>query len=699
MKRIVLLLLIASVALAAPPAAKRTNPFFNRSSLQYQAPPFDRIRDSDYAPALEEGMKRQLAEIDAIANNSEAPTFANTIEALERSGELLTRVSKVFGNLAQSNTNEAIQKVEQDEGPKLAAHNDAITLNPKLFARVKALYDTRETSAPNAEAKHLIERYYRNYVRSGAMLSDADKDKLRALNQEETKLNTDYRAKLLADTDQSAVIVDTLAELDGLSAADVAAAAEAAKERGLKGKWVLTLQNTTQQPPLAYLTNRALRTRLYNASVARGNHGGENDEKAIVARYAQLRAERAKLLGYPTYAAFSLETEMATPEKAMQLMTELAAPATAQARKEAARIQQMIDAEGGGFQLGPQDWDYYAGKVQRAEYDVDESQVKPYFELERVLRDGVFFAAHELYGLSFKERKDLPVYNKDVRVYEVFDADGKSIALYYGDYFARANKSGGAWMDSFVDQSQLLGTHPVVVNVCNFTKPAPGQPALLSFDNVTTIFHEFGHALHGILSNVRYPTFAGVNVARDFGEVPSQFNEHWALEPAVFAHYAKHYQTGAPMPQALVDKIKKASTFNVGYAETEYLASALLDMAWHTLPADAPKQDVEAFEADALKKAGIDLPVVPPRYHTTYFSHIWGNAYAAGYYAYLWSDVIDEDAWAWFQEHGGLKRENGQRFRDLVLSRGGTQDAASLYRAFRGRDPILDPLLVSKGFK
>jgi peptidyl-dipeptidase Dcp len=699
MKRIVLLLLITSFALAAPPAAKRTNPFSHRSSLQYQAPPFDRIRDSDYAPALEEGMKRQLAEIDAIANNSEAPTFANTIEALEKSGELLTRVSKVFSNLAQSNTNEAIQKVEQDEGPKLAAHNDAITLNPKLFARVKALYDTRETSAPNAEAKHLIERYYRNYVRSGAMLSDADKDKLRALNQEETKLNTDYRAKLLADTDQSAVVVDTLAELDGLSAADVAAAAEAAKERGLKGKWVLTLQNTTQQPPLAYLTNRALRTRLYNASVARGNHGGENDEKAIVARYAQLRAERAKLLGYPTYAAFSLETEMATPEKAMQLMTELAAPATAQARKEAARIQQMIDAEGAGFQLGPQDWDYYAGKVQRAEYDVDESQVKPYFELERVLRDGVFFAAHELYGLSFKERKDLPVYNKDVRVYEVFDAGGKSIALYYGDYFARANKSGGAWMDSFVDQSQLLGTHPVVVNVCNFTKPAPGQPALLSFDNVTTIFHEFGHALHGILSNVRYPTFAGVNVARDFGEVPSQFNEHWALEPAVFAHYAKHYQTGAPMPQSLVDKIKKSGTFNVGYAETEYLASALLDMAWHTLPADAPKQDVEVFEADALKKAGIDLPVVPPRYHTTYFSHIWGNAYAAGYYAYLWSDVIDEDAWAWFEEHGGLKRENGQRFRDLVLSRGGTQDAASLYRAFRGRDPILDPLLVSKGFK
>ena len=697
MKRVVLLILIACSSFAAP--AKRANPFFDRSPLQYQTPPFDRIRDSDYAPALEEGMKRQLAEIEGIANNPDAPTFANTIEALERSGVLLTRVSKVFSNLAQSNTNEALQKVEQDEGPKLAAHNDAITLNPKLFARVKALYDTRDTAAPNAEAKYLIERYYRNYVRSGALLSDGDKDKLRALNQEETKLNTDYRAKLLADTDQSAVVVDTLAELDGLSAADIAAAAEAAKERGLKGKWVLTLQNTTQQPPLASLTNRALRTRLFNASIVRCNHGGENDTKAIVARYAQLRAERAKLLGYPTYAAFSLETEMATPEKAMQLMTELAAPATAQARKEAARIQQMIDAEGGGFQLGPQDWDYYAGKVQRAEYDVDEAQVKPYFELDRVLRDGVFFAAHELYGLSFKERKDLPVYNKDVRAFEVFDADGKSIALYYGDYFARANKGGGAWMDSFVDQSSLLGTHPVVVNVTNFTKPAPGPSALLSFADVTTIFHEFGHALHGILSNVRYPTFAGVAVARDFGEVPSQFNEHWELEPAVFAHYAKHYQTGEPMPQALVDKIKKAATFNVGYAETEYLASALLDMAWHTLPADAPKQDVDVFEADALKKFGIDLAVVPPRYHTTYFSHIWGSSYAAGYYAYLWSDVIDEDAWAWFQEHGGLKRENGQRFRDMVLSRGGTQDAATMYRAFRGRDPILDPLLVSKGFK
>jgi len=692
MKRAVLLTLLLTAGLHA-------NPFFSKSALQYEAPPFNRIKDGDFAPALEEGMERQLAEIEKITANPEPPTFANTIEALERSGELLTRVSKVFYNLTRSNTNAALQKVEQLEGPKLAAHSDAITLDPKLFARVKALYDTHAEAAPNAEANRLIERYYRNFVRSGALLSEEEKNKLRALNQEETKLNTDYRAKLLADTAASAVVVDKVEELAGLSASDIAAAAQEAKDRGLTGKWVLALQNTTQQPQLGSLANRALRTRLYEASVQRGNRGGENDVKAIVARYAQLRAERAKLMGYPTYAALSLADEMATPEKALELMKELAAPATAKAREEAARIQKMIDADGGGFQLGPQDWAYYAGRVQHAEYDVDESQVRPYFELDRVLRDGVFFAAHELYGLSFKERRDLPAYHSDVRVFEVFDADGKSLALYYGDYFARSNKEGGAWMDSFVDQSALLGTRPVVVNVCNFQKPAGNQPALLSFDDVTTIFHEFGHALHGILSNVRYPTFTGVNVPRDFGEVPSQFNEHWELHPTVLAHYAKHYRTGAPMPKDLVEKLKKASTFNVGYATTEYLASALLDMAWHTLPADAPQQDPVLFEKNALKKYGIDLPVVPPRYHTMYFSHIWGSSYAAGYYAYLWSDVIDEDAWAWFQEHGGLTRANGQRFRETVLSRGGTLDAAEMYRAFRGGDPTLDPLLRAKGFK
>jgi len=703
MKRALALTLLACACSQAPsPVSTATapaNPFFTPSALQYETPPFDTIRDADYQPALEEGMRRQLAEIDRIANNPAPPTFANTIEALERSGDLLTRVAKVFYNLTRANTSEALQKIEQVEGPKLAAHSDAITLNERLFARVKALYDTREQSAPNAEARYLIEHYYQNYIRSGAQLSDADKDKLRALNQEETKLNTDYRAKLLADTDKSAVVVDSLAELEGLSESDVAAAAEAAKERGLAGKWVLTLQNTTQQPPLAYLRNRQLRERLYAASVARGSHGGENDLRAIISRYAQLRAERAKLLGYPTFAGLSLADQMATPETSMKLMTDLVAPATAKARAEAARIQQMIDADGGGFRLAAYDWDYYAGRVQHDEFDVDESQVRPYFELERVMRDGVFYAAHELYGITFRERRDLPVYHPDVRAYEVFDADGKSIALYFADFFARSNKDGGAWMDSFVDQSALLGTRPVIVNVCNFTKPAPGQPALLSFNNVTTIFHEFGHALHGLLSNVRYPTFSGANVARDFGEVPSQFNEHWSLDPAVLSHYAKHYQTGASMPQDLADKIRKAGTFNLGYATTEYLASALLDMAWHTLPADAPQQDVAAFEDAALKRFGIDLPEVPPRYHTAYFSHIWGSNYAAGYYAYLWSDVIDEDAWAWFKEHGGLTRENGRRFQDMILSRGGTQDPAEMYRAFRGRDPIIDPLLESRGFK
>jgi peptidyl-dipeptidase Dcp len=707
MKRLAPLLLLFSLAChhesatkpeaAAPPAAAE-NPLFAASTLQYEAPPFDRIKDEHYKPALDEGMKRHLAEIETIANNPDAPTFANTIEPMERSGELLTRTAKVFFNLTQSNTNETLQKVETEEGPKLSAHQDAIYLNPKLFARVKALYDARETAAPDAEAKALLEKYHRNFVRAGALLSDDDKKKLSALNQEETRLTNQFRDRILADTDQSAVVVDNLADLDGLSEADIAAAAEAAKEKKLANKWVLSLQNTTQQPALASLKNRALRERLFKASTARGNHGGANDTKEIILRLAALRAERAKLLGFSTYAAFSLDDQMAkNPRTAFQLMTDLSAPVTAKARAEAARIQHVIDAQGGGFQLQPWDWDFYSEQVRKAEYDLDESQVKPYFELEHVLHDGVFFAATQLYGITFKERKDLPVYQPDVRVFEVFDTDGKSMALYYADLFARPNKSGGAWEDSFVDQSALFGRKPVVVNVTNFTKPAPGQPALLSSDNVNTIFHEFGHALHGMLSDVRYPTFTGTSVPRDFGEVPSQFNEHWLLEPAVLANYAKHYQTGAPMPQALVDKIKKSSTFNIGYATGEYLQSALLDMAWHDHAAGATPKNVEAFEREALERYHVAMAQVPPRYHTTYFSHIWGGGYAAGYYAYLWSDVIDEDAWGWFQEHGGLTRANGQRFRDMVLSRGGTMNAAEMYRAFRGRDATVDALRKNKG--
>jgi peptidyl-dipeptidase Dcp len=681
---------------ASSPAA--TNPFFSESSLPYHAPPFDKIKDTDYAPAIEEGMKDQLAEVEKIANDPASPTFANTFETLERSGALLTRVTKVFFNLTQSNTNDALQKIKSDEAPKLAAHSDTIYLNPKLFARVKAVYDKRDALKLDPESNFLVERYYKTFVRSGALLSEADKETLRGLNQEEAKLTTKFEDDILAETNNGAVIIDNKADLDGLSEADVAAAAERAKELKLDGKWVLALQNTTQQPALTFLRNRAVRERLFNASVNRANHGGENDTKAIVARLAQLRAQRAKLLGFPNHATFSLDDQMAkTPQNAEQLLTGIVPAATAKARDEAARMQKLIDDEKGGFTLGPQDWEYYSEKVRKAEYDLDESQIKPYFELEHVLHDGVFFAANKLYGITFKERKDLPVYNPDVRVFEVFDTNGKSLALFYADYFQRANKDGGAWQDSFVDQSNLLGTRPVVVNVCNFTKPSPGQPALVSFDDVTTMFHEFGHALHAMFSNIKYPTLGGVS--RDFVEFPSQFNEHWALDPAVLANYAKHYQTGKPMPQDLVDKIKRSRTFNQGYDVTEYVAAALLDMAWHSLPPDAQQQDVNKFEADALKRYQIDLPQVPPRYHTTYFSHIWDGGYSAGYYAYLWSEVLDDDAYYWFKEHGGLTRANGQRFRELVLSKGGTQDVATTFRNFRGRDPIVEPLLEERGLK
>jgi peptidyl-dipeptidase Dcp len=682
---------------AAPP---RPNPLFTASPVQYQAPPFDRIQDTDYQPAIEEGMKRQLVEIDAIANDPAPPTFANTIEAMERSGELLTRAAKIFFALTQSNTNDAFQKIEAEESPKLAAHQDAIYMNPKLYARVKAIYDKRAGSGLDAESQYLVERYYKNFVRAGAQLNDADQAALRALNQEESTLTTKFREHVLADTDASAIVVDTKAELAGLPDSDIAAAADRAKERKLEGKYVLTLQNTTQQPALTYLQNRAVRERLFNASIQRGNHGGPNDTKAIVTRLAQLRATKAKLLGFPTYAAYSLDDQMAkTPEIAVKLMSGMVPASTAKARGEAAKMQKVIDAEKGGFQLGPQDWELYSEKVRKAEYDLDESQVRPYFELNNVLQNGVFYAANQLYGLTFKERHDIPVYQPDIRVFEVFDADGKSMAFYYGDYFARSNKSGGAWMDSFVDQSGLIGTRPVVFNVTNFTKPAPGQPALLTFDNVTAIFHEFGHALHGMLSNVKYPTLAGTNVPRDFVEFPSQFNEHWALEPKVFANYAKHYQTGKPMPQALVDRIKKSRTFNQGYATVEYLAAALLDMAWHTQAPGAEQADVNVFEPEALKRFNIAMTEVPPRYHTTYFSHIWGGGYSAGYYAYLWSELIDDDAYYWFKEHGGMTRANGQKFREMILSRGGTQDEAVLYRTFRGRDPIVEPLLIERGLK
>lgn len=681
-----------------PAAAARTNALYTKSTLQYEAPPFNKIKDSDYQPAIEKGMKVNRAEIEKIANNPAKPTFANTIVAMERSGELLTRAAKIFFALTQSNTNDTFQKVEADEAPKLAAHQDAVFLNAKLFARVKAIYDTRDALAP--DEKFLTERYYRNFIKAGALLNEVDKTALKKLNQEESTLSTEFHKHVLGDTKDGALVISDKAELAGLSDAQISAAALEAKERKMDGKWVLALQNTTQQPALGSLQVRATRDKLFAASVSRCSHGSENDNKALIIRLAQLRAEKAKLLGYPNYAAYSLDDQMAkTPENAIKLMTDLVPGSTAHARDEAAKMQKIIDAQNGGFQLGPQDWELYSEQVRKAEYDLNEAEVKPYFELDHVLKDGVFYAANQLYGLTFKERHDIPVYQPDVRVFEVFDKDGKSMALWFADYYARSNKSGGAWEDTFVDQCGLLGTRPVVFNVTNFSKPGPGQPALLSFDDVTTMFHEFGHALHAMLSNVKYPTVAGTNTPRDFVEMPSQFNEHWSLQPQVFAHYAKNYKTGEPMPKELVDKIRKSKTFNQGYALTEYLAAALLDMAWHTIPVGTAIPDAAAFEKAALQKFNIDMPQVPPRYHSTYFSHIWGGGYSAGYYAYLWAEVIDDDAYAWFEENGGLTRANGEKFRQEVLSRGGTEEMGAMYRHFRGHDPSVEPLLIQRGLK
>lgn len=685
-------------AAAEAPAFTAENPFAKPSTLPYQAPPFDKIKDGDYLPAIEEGMRQELADVDKIADNPDPATFENTIVEMEKSGALLRRVSRVFGAVTQSNTNPALQKIQTVLAPKQAAHRDAINLNPKLFARIKAVYDQREKLPLGAEQKYLVERYYKDFVRSGALLSEEDKTRLRALNKEQSQLSNEFRQKILAATNAGAVVLDDKALLDGLSDGEIAAAAANAKERGLEGKYVITLQNTTQQPLLTSLRNRSVRQRLLEASSSRAS-GGEFDTKAVVARLAQLRAQRAKLLGYPSFAAYTLEEQMANkPANALKLMTDMVPAATAKAHSEAARMQKLIDEQNGGFTLAPYDWEYYAEEVRKADFNVDEAGVRPYFELERVINDGVFFAANKMYGLTFKARNDIPVYHPDVKVWEVFDKDGTPLALFYGDYFARPSKAGGAWSSGFLGASKLLGTKPVVTNNLNIPKPAPGQPALLTFDQVNTLFHEFGHALNSMFSNAVYPSQSG-RLPRDFVEVPSQFNEHWALEPTVFAHYAKHVTTGEPMPAALVERIKRVQTFNQGFATTEYLAAALVDMAWHLLPADAPLQDAAKFEREVLARYKIDLAEVPPRYHTPYFSHIWAGGYSAGYYAYLWSEVLDTDAYYWFREHGGMTRENAQRFRDMILSKAGTQDAAELYRAFRGRDPIVEPLLIERGLK
>ncbi len=689
----------ASVA-AASSTAMTSNPFYSASTLPFQAPPFDKIHDADYQPAIEEGMRQQLAEIEKIANDPAAPTFENTYVAMEKSGAMLHRVMAAFNAVTGANTNDALQKVQEEEAPKLAAHEDAIHLNGKLFQRVQAVYDQRDTLKLDPESARLVEVVYRNFVHAGAKLSDADKAKLKELNKEESTLSTAFTNKLLAATKEAAPVIADKAQLAGLSDAELAAAAAAGKERKQDGKYVLSLQNTTQQPELQDLTDRATRQALFEASWNRAEQGDANDTRKTIERLAQIRAEQARLLGFPNYAAWKLDDQMAkTPQTALKFMHDLVPAVTARAKAEAADIQAVIDRQHGGFKLAPWDWNFYAEQVRKAKFDLDENQIKPYFELDNVLQNGVFYAANQLYGLTFKERHDIPVYQPDMRVFEVFDHDGKSLALFYTDYFKRDNKNGGAWMDNLVNQSKLLGTKPVVYNVCNFSKPAAGQPALLSFDDVITMFHEFGHALHGIFADEQYPTLSGTNTARDFVEFPSQFNEHWATDPTVFAHYAKHYQTGAPMPVALVDKMKKAGKFNKGYDMTELVAAALLDMNWHTLGADAPLQDADQFETAALKKDGVDLSYVPPRYRSSYFQHIWGNGYAAGYYAYLWTQMLADDAFIGFKEHGGLSRENGDRFRAMVLSRGNTEELAKMYRDWRGHDPEIEPMLENRGLK
>jgi peptidyl-dipeptidase Dcp len=697
---------LASPAQAAASAGAAANPFYKASTLPFEAPDFSKIKPSDFQPAIEEGMKLQRAEMDKIANDPAAPTFDNTIVAMEKTGAMLNRVMAAFELLAGADTNPTLQKVQEVEAPKLAAHQDAIYLNPKLFARIQKLYDQRAALKLDPESGRLLEYEYQQFVHNGAKLSSADQATLKQYNEQISSLSAQFQNKLLAADKAGGLVVSDKANLAGLSPGEIDAAAQAAKARGLTGKWVIPLQNTTQQPALGSLDNRDVRHELFEHSWSRAEKGDANDTRATIEEMAYLRAQKAKLLGFDTYAAWKLDNQMAkTPSAVMDFLDQLAPPAVARAEAEGKDRQAMIDKDQKAagkpdFKLAAWDWDYYGEQVRQAKYDFDGAQVKPYFELNNVLENGVFYAANQLYGLTFKERKDIPVWEPTVRVFEVYDADGKPLALFYCDYFKRDNKGGGAWMSNLVTQSKLLNEKPVIYNVANFTKPAPGQPALLSFDDVITMFHEFGHALNGMFADQEYPSLSGTVPQRDFVEFPSQFNEHWALYPTVFAHYAKHYKTGEPMPKALVDKLKNSQLFNKGYDMTELISAALLDMSWHTISPDAPKvTDVDAFEAKALKDNHVDLSYVPPRYRSSYFSHIWGSGYSAGYYAYLWTEMLADDAFGWFEEHGGLTRANGDRFRQMVLSRGNTEDLAKMYADWRGRAPNIDAMKKDRGLE
>ncbi|WP_410657475.1 M3 family metallopeptidase [Amycolatopsis sp. lyj-112] len=671
------------------------NPFAAPSELPYALPPFDRIADEHFLPAFEAGLAEHTAEIDEIAGSAEPPTFENTIVALETAGRLLNRVASVFFNLAGSNANDEIQRVQAEMAPRLAGHADAINLNPALFARINALYERKDELGLDDESLRLLERHHTDVRRAGAGLPEADQKRLRELNEQLSTLSTRFQQNLLKDTNELAVVVDDVAELAGLTEDTIATAAETAGEAG---KYVLKLTLPTAQAALSSLEDRALRERIFTASVSRGNRGNEFDNNDVVARIVRLRAERAAVLGFPDHASYVIEDETAkTSAAAAGLLERLAPVAVANAKGEAEELQRYLEADIPGAVLRPWDWAFYAERVRKDRFEVDTAALRPYFELNRVLTDGVFFAASKLYGLSFTEREDLPKYHPEVRIFEVFDADGAELGLFLLDYYSRDSKRGGAWMNNFVDQTKLLGTKTVVVNVLNVARPPAGEPTLLTFDEVVTAFHEFGHALHSLLSDVRYPTFSGTNVPRDFVEYPSQVNEMWMLWPEVLANYAKHHVTGEPLPQEQIDKLLASQQYGEGFSTTEYLAASLLDQAWHALGTEDKVDDVQRFEIDALTKAGVALEAAPPRYRTTYFAHIFSGGYSAGYYSYIWSEVLDADTVQWFRENGGLTRENGDHFRRELLGRGGSVDPMAAFHAFRGRDPEIEPLLKRRG--
>lgn len=678
----------------------KDNPLMKKSDLPYQAPDFTKIKNEHFKPAIEAGIEAKHQEIKAIAENEEEPTFDNTLVALERSGQDLNRVMRVFYLLTSSNTNDELQALQEEIAPKLAALSDAIYLNDDLFQKVKSIHAKLDDLDLDAESKRLVDYYYDQFVLSGANLPGDRKEQMKILNGELAKLQSQFNNKLIEATKRAAFVVDSEDQLKGMSESAIRSAGKKAAEKDLEGKYEIALQNTTQQPALTDLEVRETREKLFRNSYTRAQRNDQNDTQETLKRIAEIRAQQASLMGYENYAEWNLQDQMAkTPEAVQDLLGQIIPAATHKAKEEAAEIQQLMKEMGVEHDLKAWDWNFYAEKLRKQKYDLDENEIKPYFEMNQVLEDGVFYAATQLFGITFKERKDIPVYQEDVRVFELFEEDGTSIGLFYADFYKRDNKGGGAWMSNIVGQSKLLDTKPVIYNVCNFSKPAEGEPALLTFDNVITMFHEFGHALHGFFADQQYPSLSGTSVARDFVEFPSQFNEHWALYPSILSNYAKHYKTGEVIPEELVAKIKNAGTFNNGYSTTELMAATQLDLQWHTLAPDAKVGTVDEFEQNALEKTGVYMEQVPTRYRSSYFKHIFGGGYAAGYYAYTWTKVLDDDAYAWFEENGGLTRENGQRYREMILSRGNTMDYNQMFKDFRGSEPNIEPFLKAKGLK